>query len=129
MKDRRTENGRMDFAPRPETGMAMAENKSAEFTARAQPAKSSGGSKRVEFKFRTEPGKEVFVAGTFNDWNPKKQQLKDASGTGAYSAALWLTPGKVEYKLVVDGVWCVDPDCPEWVRNQYGSLNSVLTVT
>ena len=25
-------------------------------------------------------------------------------------------------------VWCVDPECSEWVPNGIGSLNSVVTV-
>jgi 1,4-alpha-glucan branching enzyme len=83
---------------------------------------------RVQFNFRAEPGKKVFVAGTFNDWNPSQYALTDADGTGCYAASVDIPAGHIQYKFVVDGVWCVDPECPDWVRNQYGSLNSVMTV-
>ncbi|OGV61801.1 MAG: hypothetical protein A2498_16250 [Lentisphaerae bacterium RIFOXYC12_FULL_60_16] len=85
---------------------------------------SSG--KRIKFQLQAEPGCEVFVAGSFNGWNPKKNRLKFAAGV--YATTLVVTPGRHEYKFVVDGVWCVDPSCPEWAPNGLGSLNSVLTV-
>jgi 1,4-alpha-glucan branching enzyme len=84
--------------------------------------------KKVHFRLRAEPGSAVFVAGSFNDWNPNRHRLEDATGTGDYRATLGLKPGRFEYKFVSDGVWCVDPECPDWARNNYGSLNSVLTV-
>jgi len=27
-----------------------------------------------------------------------------------------------------DGIWCIDPECPDWVPNAHGTLNSVITV-
>lgn len=82
--------------------------------------------KKVVFQFKGDPDSAVFVAGTFNGWNPKKHRLTFSDGV--YTAALPLLPGRYEYKFVVDGAWCVDPDCPNWVPNEFGSLNSVITV-
>lgn len=83
-------------------------------------------SKRVKFEIQAEPGSEVYVAGTFNSWNPKQNKLREK--TGVYSATLLLPKGRYEYKFVINGVWCVDPKCQEWVPNNYGSLNSVVSV-
>jgi 1,4-alpha-glucan branching enzyme len=88
----------------------------------------AGGRKRVTFQFRAEPGSRVYLAGSFNGWDPTARLLADRSGTGVFSTTLMLAPGRYEYKFVVNGVWCVDPECPEWVANDQGSLNSVLNV-
>lgn len=91
-------------------------------------ASSTKGRRRVVFGVRSAPGSEVYVAGTFNNWSPKQKRLKDAKGDGVYSAALLLPTGRHEYKFVVNGVWSVDPECPQWVQNELGSLNSVIHV-
>jgi 1,4-alpha-glucan branching enzyme len=96
-----------------------------------QPTSPGAGRKawrKVEFQFRSEPERAVFVAGSFNAWNATEHPLRDPERKGVYRATLKLAPGRWEYKFIVDGAWCVDPECPEWARNQYGSLNSVLTV-
>jgi 1,4-alpha-glucan branching enzyme len=74
----------------------------------------------------SEPESEVYVAGTFNDWDPKATPLHRHNGT--HRGSLRLPPGRHEYKFVINGVWCADPECPGWVPNEYGSLNSVIEV-
>lgn len=83
--------------------------------------------KKVTFSFETDPGKKIFVAGTFNGWQPKKTRLKD-NDTGEYSVALKLPVGRHEYKFVVEDSWCADPQNPEAVPNDCGSTNSVIVV-
>ena len=65
--------------------------------------KIGGKDKKVSFKVSAEPGSEVFVAGTFNNWDPKQHQLRDNPRSGLYSATLVLPPGRHEYKFVVNG--------------------------
>jgi 1,4-alpha-glucan branching enzyme len=89
---------------------------------------SQAGMRNTVFKFHSEPGHAVYVAGTFNNWNAKQYPLHDRKGTGDYRLVVPLAPGRFEYKFIIDGLWCVDPECPDWVRNNYGSLNSVVTV-
>ena len=84
--------------------------------------------KRVRFEISVEPGQQVFVAGTFNNWNPTANPLKDNPGSGHCKVALLIPTGKHEYKFVVNGVWTLDPKCLDWVPNDHGSLNSVLHV-
>ena len=84
--------------------------------------------KRVRFELSAEPGSQVFVAGTFNNWNPTANPLKDNPDSRHFKAALRVPIGTHEYKFVVNGVWHMDPKCREWVLNGYGSLNSVLHV-
>jgi len=84
--------------------------------------------KRVKFQIKAEEGNEVYVAGSFNDWNPRKDKLEHDDINGNYSATLSLPKGKHEYKFVVNGTWSLDLECPDWVPNGLGSLNSVITV-
>lgn len=84
------------------------------------------GKKRVNFSMRAEPNSKIYVAGTFNDWDPKKHKLQCANGV--YSTSILLDAGRHEYKFIVDDVWCIDPECVEWTPNGCGSLNSVIVV-
>ena len=86
------------------------------------------GTRPVLVEIRAEPGSAVTIAGTFNAWDPLTDRLKDDAGIGVYTATLHLQPGRYEYKFIVNGVWCIDPECIEWSRNDFGSLNSVLHV-
>jgi len=88
----------------------------------------SAGKKRITFSIQSEPGRKVAVAGSFNNWDAEANLLKDKAGTGAYAATLLLAPGMYEYKFVIDGTWCVDPACSEWVQNDRGTLNSLLRI-
>jgi len=95
-----------------------------------KPAKKTAPVKRrrVTFQFQAAPGSKVSVAGSFNNWDTEAHPLKDRDGTGAHKLILLLAPGLHEYKFFVDGAWCVDPGCAEWVQNDLGTLNSLLRV-
>ncbi len=82
--------------------------------------------RRVRFHISADEGSKVSVAGTFNGWNPDKHVLKQKDGTFALN--ILLEPGQYQYKFVVNGIWCVDPERSDWTANEYGSLNSVVTV-
>jgi 1,4-alpha-glucan branching enzyme len=81
----------------------------------------------VAFRVEAPEASEVFLAGTFNNWNPEAIRLRH-DGDGFHVASVSLAPGRYEYKLVIDGVWQIDEGCPEWTANSYGSLNSVIEV-
>jgi 1,4-alpha-glucan branching enzyme len=84
--------------------------------------------RKVRFQLKTKPGSKVFLAGTFNGWNPKKDKMKDNPQEGLFAATLLLPCGRHEYKFVVDGEWLADPTCEAWVPNEHGSLNSVIEI-
>ena len=89
---------------------------------------ATAGKKSVKFQVKADSGKAVFAAGSFNNWNPKESKLKEKAKTGVYSATLKLGKGRHEYKFIVDGCWCCDPKCTDWVPNDLGSLNSVIEI-
>lgn len=89
--------------------------------------KSVSGYRVVNLTCETAPGKKVFAAGSFNDWKPEKE-LVDKDHSGVYRCQLRLLPGEYQYKFVVDGNWCLDAENPNFVPNDFGTLNSLLIV-
>lgn len=83
------------------------------------------GRKRVTFVCDAAPGSEVYLAGTFNGWNPRKKRLEADEG-GTYSCTCLLPKGTHEYKFIVDGEWRIDERNPESTTNEHGSRNSVI---
>jgi 1,4-alpha-glucan branching enzyme len=90
--------------------------------------KISNSAKRIIFEVAANPNSEVYLAGSFNNWDPKRHQMKDTRGKGKYAITLMLPKGEHEYKYVINGNWVVDPECQDWVRNSLGTLNSVKKV-
>ena len=93
--------------------------------------------KSVEISCVAQQAQQVFVAGTFNNWNPSATPMyKIADGT--WHVTLELPPGGYEYKFVVDSHWACEPGVdendpklsgsPEYIPNIYGSMNRRLTV-
>jgi 1,4-alpha-glucan branching enzyme len=80
----------------------------------------------VQFCIRPPDGAvQVYLAGGFREWRPlamKKQ--KD----GRFTLEVPLPAGRHEYKFLVDGRWMTDPDNSRWVRNAYGTFNSLAEV-
>jgi len=90
--------------------------------------KTVAPAKRVTFQVSATPKNAVFLAGSFNKWDPKRHQMKDIRDTGKYAITLMLAKGEYEYKFVINGNWIIDPECQNWVRNSLGTLNSVAKV-
>ena len=84
--------------------------------------------KEVSFELATQPKSKVFVAGTFNDWNPTAHPLKDNPDSGYFKTTIALAQGTHEYKFIVNGQWIVDPKNLRSVPNSVGSVNIVLQV-
>ena len=84
--------------------------------------------KRVILSLNAEHGATVFVAGTFNNWDPCQKKLLDKNGNGTYCCALMLSPGTYEYKFKVNDAWIIDQNNPQFTQNSLGTLNSILEV-
>ncbi len=70
---------------------------------------------------------EVFVAGSFNNWEPRANPLLKKPDD-QWIAELKLNPGQYEYRFVVDGQWLDDPMASRYVANPFGGLNSIIEV-
>lgn len=85
--------------------------------------------KQVRFEYRGEPERDVYIAGTFNDWDSTRTRMEpNDDDPGLYVAMLHLPAGRHEYKFVVDGEWFTDPAREEEADNSFGSTNSVIEV-
>ena len=85
---------------------------------------SKSGSVRFEY-IPDSPVKKVFVAGSFNNWEPvQMRKQKD----GHYVRKMDLPQGSYEYKFIVDGVWQHDAENDDCRHNEMGTVNSVVSV-
>ena len=85
--------------------------------------------KNVTFTIHAEKGKAVYIAGEFNKWNPTAKKMAYKAKSGIYAATLKLAAGQdYQYKFVIDGTWCADPENTNAVPNDQGTFNSVITV-
>jgi 1,4-alpha-glucan branching enzyme len=81
----------------------------------------------TEFTLIAPEASEVFLVGDFNEWNGdgfRMRKFKD----GSCKKKVKLPPGRYEYRFVVDGNWCTDPQNGERCANPFGSENSVKTI-
>jgi len=69
------------------------------------------GTYRVRFTYKPDrPAKNIYLAGTFNDWNNMSHALTDSDGDGIYHADAIVPKGEHRYKFVIDGsYWTHDP--------------------
>lgn len=69
---------------------------------------------------------KVILAGSFNNWD--EQSITMNKIQGGWELRGDLPAGRYEYKFIIDGHWTEDPGNPEYVRNEHGTFNSVLTI-
>ena len=81
---------------------------------------------RATFKLNAKNAKEVYLAGTFNNWDKKSLPMRKTK-KGHYSITITLPYGTYEYLYLVNGNWQEDPNFPK-VSNQYGTYNSVREI-
>ncbi|XP_069497433.1 5'-AMP-activated protein kinase subunit beta-2 isoform X2 [Ambystoma mexicanum] len=85
-----------------------------------------------------EGGKEVFISGSFNNWNTKIPMIKsnldlpcclccNVDSHNDFVAILDLPEGEHQYKFFVDGQWVHDPSEPV-ITSQLGTINNLIHV-
>ncbi len=83
--------------------------------------------KRITFKFSDSGAKSVYIAGSFNSWDPSVRPLKKDT-KGVWKTTITLPQGAYQYRFIVDGQWIEDPASPHKEMNEFGSYNSVVVV-
>lgn len=83
--------------------------------------------KPVRFGYFNPDAREVFVVGSFNDWQQRANPMK-RDAIGDWSVELSLPPGEYHYRLIVDGEWHDDPNAQQTAMNSYGSFDAVVVV-
>jgi 1,4-alpha-glucan branching enzyme len=83
--------------------------------------------KKVHFTLSAPEADNVFLLGDFNGWEADPHSLKKDK-KGNWKVSINLTPGKYEYRFLVDGEWQDDPNCAARIHNTFGSENCLLTL-
>ncbi len=82
---------------------------------------------KISFQLKGhENATQVYLAGSFNNWNPKATPLKKSRN--GWTLEQELPPGKHFYKFVVDGNWILDPGNQLQENDGRGNSNSVVVV-
>lgn len=81
-----------------------------------------------QFTYYQKGLKSISIVGGFNDWDADSTSMTEVS-PGVWTVSLLLRPGVYEYQFILNGKqWVTDPTMPQ-VSNDFGSPNSVVTVT
>jgi 1,4-alpha-glucan branching enzyme len=90
--------------------------------------KAKTAKQKVTFTYVAPQARSVLLAGDFTGWQQTPVGLKKDK-SGVWKATVSLVPGKYEYRLLVDGEWQNDPQCPTRQPNHFGGENCVCVVS
>lgn len=82
---------------------------------------------KATFELLAPDAKKVALTGDFNSWDEKGIKMRKYKG-GKWKANVDCTPGRYEYKYIVDNEWWTDPVCNKSSVNSFGSVNSVIEI-
>jgi hypothetical protein len=85
------------------------------------------GNGYVRFSYPADSGKSIFLAGSFNNWDPFMYRLTEKE-TGVYSITVKLPPGTHHYYYLTDGERETDPLNPMTVVTMSGKHYSVVSL-
>ena len=90
--------------------------------------KPNNAKQKVTFSFDAPQAQSVLLAGDFTGWQEAPVVMKK-NKKGVWQKSVSLPPGRYEYRLLVDGEWRDDPQCPNRQTNQFGGENCVCIVS
>jgi len=83
--------------------------------------------RRVTFSLEASEARQVKLMGDFNQWDAKVHPMK-RDENGVWNKSVMLTPGRYEYKFLVDGRWRNDPRNEAFSQNCFGTQNNVMSI-
>ncbi len=90
--------------------------------------KTKTAKQKVTFSFSNPDAQSVLLAGDFTGWQQAPLAMKKDK-KGVWKKTVSLPAGKYEYRLLVDGQWRDDEQCPHRTPNQFGGENCVCVVS
>jgi 1,4-alpha-glucan branching enzyme len=100
---------------------------SAQLNRGEQMVKQKAAKQKVTFSYSAPQAANVTLVGDFTGWQQAPLPLKK-DNKGVWKKTVSLLPGRYEYRLMVDGEWRDDPQCPNRCPNQFGGENCVCLV-
>ena len=101
---------------------------------RKTPGISESSENEVRFRCVAPGAQSVFLAGTFNGWDPSVTPMQ-MDQSGEWHVTIELSPGRYEYKFIVDGIWGCEPGVADElyaredaILNAFGTKNRVIEV-
>ncbi|MGA6926806.1 MAG: glycogen-binding domain-containing protein [Desulfosarcina sp.] len=93
---------------------------------KSQPASKR---KRTTFSLDAPAAARVILAGDFNGWDARRHPMRKKAD-GRWEKCVMLSPGRYEYKFLVDGKWetAVGGERAQLSTNCYGTCNHVIEV-
>jgi 1,4-alpha-glucan branching enzyme len=80
------------------------------------------------FKLHAPEAKNVYLAGSFNNWAIDSASMMKRLDDGTWLKELPLPNGTYHYKFVVDGKWVEDPANSSTESDGLGGKNSLITI-
>ena len=95
-------------------------------TAAAEELEFSFNPNQIEFEGEVE---RVYLAGSFNNWQPAAEKMNGPDEEGTYTLKYNLRPGEYQYKFVINGEhWFHDPDNKLTTADGHGGQNSIIKI-
>ena len=91
----------------------------------------AGGQKEyiIRFTYSNPEARQVYVTGSFNNWQEHQLPMADPSGRGVWVALVPVKPGSYEYMFLVDGKWVSDRFAQSYKDDGFGRKNAILNVS
>ena len=83
---------------------------------------------KVSFDWVFPNARQVFIVGSFNNWQPLATPLRNCGGN-RWLLEIALEPGRYEYRFVVDGKFVDEPGLPGRAAESSGGHKSVLVIS
>jgi len=83
----------------------------------------------MRFIYNDPQAKQVYVAGSFNNWQKEQIPLTDSSGKGTWIGVVPLQAGLYEYMFYVDGHWAADNHALRYKDDGFGRKNAILELS
>lgn len=84
--------------------------------------------KPIHFICLAQQAREVFITGTFNDWNPRSHPMQ-RQVDGSWHISVEFSHGSHPYQFLVDGQPMNDPKAHGIIRDAQGNRVSMLMVS
>lgn len=116
-------------APQPEAP-AQPKNKDLQLASVTPPPAACPATRvMMRFLLHAPKARQVALVGDFNDWAREGTPMADTDKDGIWSVTVPLTPGRYQYKFLLDGKrWMVEPDAAAYHPDGFGGRNSLLEI-